>query len=342
MEETKEYLDCGFVRRFGVEIELNAADGRNRPIGHEEGRLPEGIHYVGNLVQKTTREKVLIHKWGHDHNNDCWVIKPDSSCGLEVCSPVSKGWYGLSRICKVVEAFSLDPRIRADGRCSLHVHVDVSDLDLERVAAIVAWWVKCEPVFMDSVPPQRKRNRYCQFLGLTDIFEHNISYTPDSLIKRVGYTKYSSLNTYHLKNGKRSTIEFRIMESRCCRDPLMMKNWVRLLLHFVQRSVYARMPKPYEEGNCWTGWVWLDPVDVFKFLGFSGECVLSPGMAQVRDWFLQRLLENSKNTGLSGVMSDQGRSISRQQIESLAGSLLNSSELSPSREELIYSDNFRL
>jgi hypothetical protein len=193
-------------------------------------------------VRKTTSEKVIVHKWGHDHNNDSWVVKPDGSCGMEVCSPVCKGWHGLKRVCKVIEAFSNEPKISADHRCSLHVHIDVSDLSIEQLCSVIAWWVKCEPVFLDSVPPSRKKNRYCQFIGLWDLFEENSTLSMDQLIKKFGNSKYGSLNTYHLKMGKRQTIEFRIMEGDCCKNPYMAKNWLRLLVHFVEPHLQAAAP----------------------------------------------------------------------------------------------------
>jgi hypothetical protein len=340
MDSIKEYLNLNYLRRFGAEIEINAFDMRNRPIGYEDGILPDGIYYVGNLVQKTTGDNVLIHKWGHDHNNDIWIVKPDASCGMEVCSPVSKGWQGIVRICKVIQAFYLDKKIIADDRCSFHLHVDVSDLDEFQIAKIVSWWIKCEPVFMDSVPSKRKNNQYCQFIGQTDIFEkiEDSMPSPESLIKRLGGSKYYTLNTYHYCNKKRKTIEFRIMDNACCLDPWMAKNWMRLVLHFVEMSLKNSLPCDYEVGNKWSGYCWLDPIDVFDFLGFnSGE--LSLGLKQVRSWFLSRLVSQSKNTGLKGVMSDSGRLISHEQIDYLQSQIETQLEFN---NEDLYSHNFRV
>ena len=101
--DSKEYLCLNSLRRYGVEIEVNSFDGLPRPLGWEDGNLPEGIYYVGNLVKKITNERVLIHKWGNDHYNDSWVVKPDSSCGMEICTPVLKGWHGLMRTCRSEE-----------------------------------------------------------------------------------------------------------------------------------------------------------------------------------------------------------------------------------------------
>jgi hypothetical protein len=338
--DNKESLNLNYIRRFGVELEINSFDGRSRPLGHESGKLPDGIHYVGNLVQEVTKNDVLIHKWSNDHNNRNWIVKPDASCGMEVCTPVMKGWVDLMQLCRVVEAFNNDKKIKVDDRCSLHVHIDVSDLMQRQIASIISWWVKCEPVFMDSVPECRKRNQYCQFLGQTDIFESvEDSLLSDSiLINRLGQTKYFTMNTFHYTAEKRKTIEFRIMDAACCKDPYMLKNWIRLLIHFVERAIAKGLPKPYQAGNQWSSYCWLDPYDVFYLLGFMPDQYdLSPGLQQVRRWFVQRL-NLQKSSSLKGILSNQGRRISHEQIENLHKQICVEDQIS----EDIFDKKFRI
>lgn len=340
MNLSKEKLSLEYIRRFGVEIELNSFDGLSRT--NSSTTLPECIYYIGDLVYKISKENVLIHKWGHDHNNQMWIIKPDGSCGIEVCTPVMKGWNGVFRTCKVIDAFGKDSKIKSDSRCSLHVHVDVSDLTEIQIAGVVSWWIKCEPVFLDSVPSCRKKNQYCQFLGETDIFydvEDGLMQS-DIILKKIGHCKYYTINTFHYQNKKRKTIEFRIMDSECCLNPWMAKNWIRLVLHFVEMASQRGLPLPFKSGDKWSGYCWLDPFDVFDFLGFSlDQCEISLGLQQVRSWFLSRLQLNSKNTGLCGSMSDRGRRISQSQINQLCTNFNLQEHVS---ETDIYSDNFRI
>jgi len=308
-----------YYRRFGVEIELNATDGRSRPPGEN---LPEGIHYVGNLVSRTLHLPVEVNKWHHTHHNPVWVIKPDSSCGLEVCSPVSKGKYGIRHICQVVDAVDADPNLSADHRCSLHVHVEVGDLTQEQLAAVLAYWIKCEAVFMDSMPASRKRNRYCQFLGVSELFEHDSEFTPHQLVSRLSNYKYYSVNTYHYSKGKRPTIEFRITEAAACVDSYLLKNWVRLILHFVERAKDQPLPGKYQDDNQWTSFLWLDPRDVFSILGFlPGQYQLTQEMDETRHWFLTRLLANTLCTHLPGVWTDDARRPAYSEVLSLADAL---------------------
>lgn len=338
MDTTKE-LNLDFLRRFGVEIEVNSFDMRSRPAN--DSYLPDGIHYIGNLVRSVTNDSVLIHKWGHDHHNDCWIVKPDGSCGMEVCTPVLKGWRGLIQVCRVVDGLNKDIRIKSDERCSFHVHVDVSDLSVDQLASVISWWIKCEAVFMDAMPANRKRNQYCQLLGQTDMFE-NVEdglMSSGTLLKKVGLWKYYSINTYHYQKNKRKTIEFRIMDNECCLDSWMTKNWIRLVLYFVERAVNKGLPLDYELGNKWTGYSWLDPIDVFDFLGFTAENNLSAGLTQVRNWFLGRLHSQGRNTNLNGIMSDSGRRIAIAQVDEL---ILQNPIENIVLEEDIYSDKFRI
>lgn len=341
MDNMKDYLSLNSYRRFGTEIEINAFDGRNRPIGWQDGKLPEGIHYVGHLVKKITNDRVLIHKWGNDHHNNCWIVKPDSSCGMEVCSPVYKGWWGVKQVCRVIEGMAHDPRIKADHRCSLHIHVDVGDMTTENLGAVIGWWLKCEPVFMDAMPALRKRNRYCQYLGATDMFDAEVVLLPEVLIRKLGYCKYYSLNTYHLKNGKRPTIEFRTMDHESCLDPCLAKNWIRLILHFIERAVQYGVPKEYKEDDPWTGYAWLDPKDVWQFLGFDSERYeLSPGLVQVRNWFVQRMLVNCLSN-LPGILSEKARCLAYTQIQNIALQF-ETNVLRRYTVDELYSDKFRV
>lgn len=304
-------------RRFGTEKELNAFDGRNRPL--RKGDLPAGIEEVGYAVNMALDKPVSIREWEHTHNNEAWVVKPDSSCGMEVCSPILKGRVGIDQIVKCAQVFRDHPNITSDGRCSLHVHVNVHDCTMTQVASIVAHWIKCEPVFMDSVPPNRKRSRYCQIIGMCDMFDIDEPLDAGDIIMNMGKSKYFSLNNYHYAKDKRATIEFRIAENDACTNPVFVKNWTRLVVHFCEMVKSRPIPRTYKPGDAWSSLCWLDPIDVFDLMGFlPGKYKLSRGLEQVRDWFTARLMSNMLNTGLEGVFSDLGRSYAWQELQLLA------------------------
>lgn len=309
MKKRQHHISFESDRRFGIEIELNSFDGNNRPPA---GESPQGINDIAAIVSEASEFGCEVRAWEHTHNNNRWVAKPDSSCGLEVVSPPVKGWTGLKDVLQVVQRLSEDKRIKADSRCSVHAHLEVADLTSEELASVVAWWVKCEPVIMDAMPMSRKRNRYCQLIGMNNTFQHNGSYTAQDLIQRVGDVKYYSFNTHQYCRGNRKTIEFRTIEGDGCTDAYLVKQWVRFLIHFVAITSKLGLPKPYREPKNdddrfnitpWTGLSWLDPEHVLTLLCFNNspaaipehrkltDFSLSKGMTQTRDWFLARLVK---------------------------------------------------
>lgn len=304
-----------YIRRFGIEAEYNAFDGRSRP--EMVGDSPAGIDYIGNIVNNTVKKHVEIRKYGHTHwrdSNGFWVLKPDASCGLEVCSPVSKGWIGTREICEVIHSLGSEDKVKADHRCSFHIHVDVSDLLASSICDLIMWWVKCESVFMDLASCDRKLNKYAQFIGLWDWIKPDSKIGYDSLLSLLGTYKYTSLNTFHLYHGSRSTIEFRIAESHACKCPYTAKMWIKLILHFVECTLRTHRPESYQMGNCLTGWAWMEPIHVFDFLLFNNE--LSKGMEQLKDWFCARLIKNIHFS--DGIFSKKSKSKFTRQISELA------------------------
>lgn len=313
MDSPKE-LSFTYGRRYGVEIELNAFDGRDfKEYPLAKGELPKGIDYVAQKLLGALNEEVEIRKWHLTHHNESWVVKPDSSCGMEVCSPPAKGWKGLKGLLKAVSAISEDKKIPVDSRCSLHVHCEIADLTSEQLCSFLAYYVKSEMVFLDSVPPDRKRNRYCQCIGVSDVFRADEPFNATTLSKKLGAHKYFSFNMYHFQRGNRKTVEFRIVGSEGCLDAFLVKNWVRLLIHFVEMCKRRDPPSAYTENDPWSGLSWLDPEQVFALLGFDGSYPLSPGLEQTRNWFLARLY-NNMSSDLPGIWSEEARSVAKSQV----------------------------
>ncbi len=284
--------------RFGVEIEINAFDDINT------NRFPTGIEYVAKLVRDVTLDSVRIDKHGFNHDLSIWTVKKDGSCGMEICSPVMKGDLGIQSVEKVIEKLGKDEFIRADKTCSFHVHVNISELTHEQLASVLAYWIKCEPVFLDSMPVHRKNNRYCQVIGFDDAFKVNM--LASDIVKELGVKKYTTINTYHYCSGSRKSMEFRLADEKLCISPNCAKNWIILLLHFINTTKNLSLPNLS----------WLDPVDVFDLLFKDMDLALY----EARGWFLKRLKTNVV-TYLPGFWSKKARRVSIEQIKQLSNDL---------------------
>jgi hypothetical protein len=278
------------MRKFGVEIELNSFDQRDfkkNPLKKDE--LPMGMKEICSSLNEVGLSS-KIENWHHTHNNKNWIIKPDSSCGIELCSPVTND---LEDITKVIELLINNKNIKVDNRCSFHVHVDVSDLldikdymfgcDFQKtsynfeisfnLAKVLSWWIKSEHLFFDSVPESRKLNQYCQCIGILDVFEHDELPNPKNIIEKLG-NKYFSLNCYHLIKGNRPTIEFRIAGSDACLDKSYVENWIELVLQFVDVTSKLQLP----ENFCW-----IDLRDFLILMNFNDK---------LKFWFLEKMSKN--------------------------------------------------
>jgi hypothetical protein len=305
-----------YSRCFGVEIEVNALDGRDFitfPLSH--GELPEGIQYIGELLSRLLYEPISIQSWHYTHDNSQWVLKSDRSCGIELCSPVSNRLYGLNQICEVIGALNRDPRILIDKRCSLHVHVNVEDCSSEEVASILAYWIKSEPVFIDLLPNHRKLSRYFQFIGACSVVSH--AFGNYLILERLlGEQKYMTINTYHKYHGNRQTIEFRIMGHEGCKSVEVARNWMVLVLHFVEQAKKHGLPRNHGNEQ---GLLWMEPRDVMELLGFTGDYELSEELSEARKWFVSWL---KKNTGRGqGLWSMKARDYAHRQVNEIAEEL---------------------
>ena len=333
-------------RRFGVELELNTLNGVIVKLKENKKENPFGADKVACIINRTTKKPVEIHGWSMTHNNNFWVVKPDSSCGIEVCSPVVKGWEGLSSIMRVAKAFA-DNDIRADKRCSLHVHVNIADLTKTQLATVMAYYIKCEHIIFDSLPENRKNNKYCQFIGNTDLFSTDFDMNIENIIYFLSLSKYNSINAFHfmngggfeIKNNTRKTIEFRVAESDACLDPFFIKNWVRFLIHFVEMTKNLPYPKRYKAGcDKWSGLLWLDPIDMFKILKF--DMPLSKGLKQVRNWFLLRYLKNCNSINNCSIFSNSARIEAKNEMLEIAKINLNSDDSFNFEDYVVFGNNY--
>jgi hypothetical protein len=218
-------------RRFGVELEFNAFDKLSR--SQSVNNLPNGIYFFGNVIAECLKSDVEINKWHNTHNNKKWVLKPDSSCGIEVCSPPMFSEHGIKSLKKVINAYSKIPIIESDMRCSFHVHVEIEDFIYQDAIYMIQKWIQMEPFFFMLTNCNRWTNNYCKFLGLTCDFLCNSNEYTKSLYLDLSENKYFSINLCNYKKKKKKTVEFRIMGPQACLNSEDAANWVAICLSFV-------------------------------------------------------------------------------------------------------------
>lgn len=266
------------INKFGFELETNSFDKRDfisSPLRNDE--RPEGISEIIDIIANLNL-KAESKSWEYTHHNKYWVCKPDSSCGMEICSPVFE-FPNFEESVKVLSELKKCEKIKIDERCSFHVHLDVSELISGNVftsvplASVLSWWIKIEHIFIDFALTNRKVNQYCRCIGMTDLFKPDEPISPFRIIDKLS-DKYLTVNTFHLVAQRRNTIEFRLAESTL--DLEFIVNWISLLIHFVNEAIGKKTPENLS---------WLDFNESIDFLNLEK-------VPNLKKWFFERLSQN--------------------------------------------------
>lgn len=202
-----------------------------------EGELTFGVEIeILNTIDRTEIARALqaegINAAGENYNHRTqtwWKVITDSSCGLEVVSPILSGEQGLNELKKVCEVLT---RIgcKVDKHCGLHVHIGANRLGVDKVKSVVKRWLGNE-TNLDSIQPRSRRGRsnmYCEPLSDTIRTEFIDRCRTLDELANIQHTRYSKLNLQSYRRHK--TIEFRHHSGST--DATTIINWVKFLLDF--------------------------------------------------------------------------------------------------------------
>jgi hypothetical protein len=218
-------------RRFGVEIEYNAIDGSSK--SSDIDGLPCGIYMFADVVKDAINKNVEVNKWHSTNNNKNWIVKPDSSCGLEICSPPNYSLEGIKEVENVIDGISNKKHFESDSRCSLHVHVEIDDFNYSQILFLIQSWIQYEPVFFLMARKDRLFNNYCKPISFCFDFFLNDLRNSSLIYESICENKYFAINLCSYKKKKKKTIEFRIMGSDGCISSSVCSAWCKILLSFV-------------------------------------------------------------------------------------------------------------
>lgn len=288
-----DYRKFNTLRSFGIEIE----------VGREVCRPT-----IIDCINKNTNRHVRSSFYHPSVNNSFWDVKLDGSCGAKFNKGINEGGYeitsfkgsGVNDLIHIAKTIANLKKInvKTNENCGFHIHVDVSDFNIDDIGILINNWLCIEYVMFFMVPWRRKFNKYCakitnskknEKLCITSQDYWSL-YKPNNTSLNNSDRKFSLnlVNFYRsitLKSFKRKTVEFRFPESTLVEKNI--KNWTRFLVYFVE-YVYSRKII-YD----------LDAVDnVSNFLSFVGlekssKVILSEGLEETRDWVLRKLRRHS-------------------------------------------------
>lgn len=176
--------------------------------------------------------------------NPAWQVKRDGSLrgGYEYVFSEPLGSVATK---DALEA--LDAEMKASGaildysyRTSTHVHVNVSNLSLDVVKAMVVLFTLFEDEYINFCARTRKANRFCLSAKDADGVVTNIKhFLTSGRLPNEGQGKYSAMNLCTL--GRFGTLEFRTLEGT--NDWNRIFTWVRALLALRKAAKEIGSPK---------------------------------------------------------------------------------------------------
>lgn len=301
---TVNYRKFASDRRFGVELEVSNTVSKAR---------------IKKIIETVSHRLVRVYDWGASTNNTSWEIKEDASCGplgmdgprgFEIASYVGTGIYDIKHIAYVADVLR-SKKVQVTDYCGLHIHADASDLSVQQVGRIIAYWLKVEPIIAMSMPVRRRNNEFCRYMSnrCKWLVSHDQKrsaeemwdlYKPSDLTEHDNFDRRATLNLVNYARSiwykwvERKTLELRWPEGTL--DGTEIKNWLRLFLHFIESVKDRDMPKDTMPAD-------LDETLDILGLHHRGDnfVILSEGLMETKTWFLLRLMENIKKDGVVGV-----------------------------------------
>jgi hypothetical protein len=234
------------TRTFGVEIEF---------VNNSEFNQNDLAKHINNKFRNID---VAAESWNHT-TRDHWKIVTDSSCGLELVSPVLEGKKGVEEARKVIDALNNVDGVIVNRHCGIHVHVGISDISVKAMKNILIHYGKNEELIESILAPSRRAtSRWANsLLDARMMGNHSTSERPHQNMEEfrtwlnqfdscgdmvTGFDRrYRTMARYRTVNvqayHRQRTIEFR--QHGGSMDSEKILNWTIFLTNMVDKCVKA-------------------------------------------------------------------------------------------------------
>jgi hypothetical protein len=228
-------------RTYGVEIEFL-----------------ENSNYSKSQIAAALNGVVNCKNVGYTHEvMESWKLTTDSSCGLELVSPILKGRNGFEQIEKVCKVLN-DLGIKVDRRCGLHIHHDVSDYEVKNFKNLCIFYTRFEKGFDEVMPLSRRanKNQYCKGFAsrnswstddettaqVAETIERIKNASSIDELRNMFCSRYYKVNLQSFV--KYGTVEFRHHSGTTEADKII--NWVKLTQLVLERCKQGKVAAKYE------------------------------------------------------------------------------------------------
>ena len=167
-----------------------------------------------------------------------WNVKSDGSLRDNGVEFVTKKLFGkdlsiaLDELHDYLIATTV-PNSTPSDRCSVHIHLDVTDLNKTEYARLLIDYAIFENVLFNYCGVHRKENLYCLPFARSDDFKRTLSNILTSVSKDLEFKKYvNSFPKYSALNlnatSKYGSLEFRLHGGTY--DMLRVKEWINIIM----------------------------------------------------------------------------------------------------------------
>lgn len=218
------------ARTFGIEIEFN-----------NQSNLTQS-QLANHINSKFRRLECLSESYNHNTNAH-WKIVTDSTCGLELVSPILSGQQGMKEAQDVIDTLHSVEGVQVNRSCGIHVHVGCEDITPQGMKNVIIQYAKNETLINSVLAPSRRDTRWArQIVGN----EHTGRFTTIQALKTMldGQTTCSDIiqnmggryNTVNVQCWNRQrTIEFR--QHGGSLDSEKILSWAHFLINTVEKCM---------------------------------------------------------------------------------------------------------
>ena len=226
-QESNDFVEPRTI--IGVEVEL---EGMHEASGFASNGIPR-------------RTDVDIEEFTYDSDTNgvqfgtgYWNIKSDGSLREGGVEFVTKKLFGkdlsmaLDELDNYLTANTI-PNSNPSDRCSIHIHLDVTDLDKNEYARLLIDYAVFENVLFHYCGVDRKENLYCLPFAKSDDFKRTLSNILTSVSKDIDFRKYVNGFPIYSALNLRATATYGSLEFRLhggTYDMMRVKQWINIIM----------------------------------------------------------------------------------------------------------------
>ena len=225
-QESRDFIEPRTI--IGVEVEL---EGMHEACGFAHNGIRTNSNHSHFSFDGDTRG--VLFGAGY------WNVKGDGSLRDGGVEFVTKKLFGkdlgmaLDELNEYLEDIVDTEYAIPSDRCSVHIHLDVTDLNKNEYARLLLDYAIFENVLFHYCGAYRKENLYCLPFARSDDFKRTLSHILTSVSKGLdfrkyvnGFPKYSALN---LKaTSTYGSLEFRLHGGTY--DMMRIKEWINIIM----------------------------------------------------------------------------------------------------------------